>query len=157
MNKLRGILIVIGIAILGIAARSYIESMQYSSWQSTPAVLRSVSLQNASSPTVAGASDWGSNIGRASYSYQVGGKEYTGTRIMPLQNVYLPRERVVNLSKGNITISYDPSEPSQSFIFAVTPFSQLVMLVLAGMSAVAVALGLPKLVAFFWGAASEGT
>ena len=157
MKKLQGILIVIGIAILGVAASAYIESRHYSNWQSTHAVLRSISLQNASSPTVAGASDWGSNIGRASYSYQVGGKEYTGTRIMPLQNVYLPREQVVNLNKGNITVSYNPSEPSQSFIFAVTPFSQLVMLVLAGISAMAVALGLPKLVSLFLGAAREGT
>ena len=157
MKKLQGILIVIGIAILGIAASAYIESTQYSNWASTQAVLQSVSLQNASSPTVAGASDWGSNIGRASYSYQVGGKEYQGSRIMPLQNFYLPREKVVNLSKGNITVSYNPSEPSQSFIFAVTPFSQLIMLVLAGASAVVVALSLPKLVSLFLGAAREST
>lgn len=157
MKKLQGILIVIGIAILGIAASAYIESTQYSNWQSTQAVLQSVSLQNASSPTVAGASDWGSNIGRASYSYKVSGQEYTGTRIMPLQNVYLPREKIVNLSKGNITVSYNPSEPSQSFIFAVTPFSQLVMLVLAGIVAVVVALSLPKLVSLFLGAAREST
>jgi hypothetical protein len=157
MKKLQGLLIVIGIAILGISASAYIESMQYPNWKSTQAVLQSISLQNASSPTVAGASDWGSNIGRASYSYQVGGKEYKGTRIMPLQNVYLPREKVVNLSKGTITVSYNPSEPSQSFIFAVTPFTQLIMLILAGIASVVVALGLPKLVSLFLGAAREST
>lgn len=77
------------------------------------------------------------------------GQEYAGTRFMPLQNAYLQREKVVNLSKGNITVSYNPSEPSQSFIFAVTPFTQLVMLVFEGIATVVAALSLPKLVSLF--------
>jgi hypothetical protein len=157
MKKPQGILILIGIVILGIAASAYLESMQYSNWKNTQGFLQSVSLQNASSPTVAGASDWGTNIGRANYSYQVGGKDYEGTRIMPLQNVYLPREKVINLSKGKITVTYNPSEPSQSFIFAVTPITQLIMLILAGTVSVLVALSLPKLVTLFLGAAREST
>jgi hypothetical protein len=157
MTKIQGILIVIGIAILGIAALAYQESMHYPSWKNTQATLLSVSLQNASSPTVAGASDSGSNIGKASYNYRVGSKEYQGSRIMPLQNVYLPSEKVANIGKGVITIFYNPAEPSQSFIFAITPFTQLIMLILAGVASIAIALSLPKLVSLFLGAAREST
>ncbi|MCA0902216.1 MULTISPECIES: DUF3592 domain-containing protein [Microbulbifer] len=157
MKKIQGIFLVAGIVILGIAASAYIETLQYSSWQKTQAILQSVSLQNASSPTVAGASDWGGNIGKASYIYQVDGKEYKGSRIMPLQNVYLPREKVVNLREGVITVAYNPSEPSQSFIFAITPVTQLIMLLLAGITSVVTALVLPKLVSLFPGATREST
>jgi hypothetical protein len=157
MKKLQGLLILIGIAILGVAASAYIESKQYSNWDTALANLQEISLQNASSPTVAGASDWGSDIGRASYSYEVGGIEYKGNRIMPLQNVYLPREKVISLSKGAIKVTYNPSEPSQSFIFAIMPITQLIMLCFGGIISMAIALSLPRLVNLFLGAAREST
>ena len=157
MKKIQGLIIILGIAIFLIAAMAYLESKQYPDWQSVQASLESLSVQNASSPTVAGASDWGSDVGRARYRYKVQGVEYVGSRIMPLQNVYLPKEMLAGLSKGNTTVYFNPGNPAESFIYANTPATQIAMLVLAGILVIMIAFTLPWFKNLILGSVHENT
>jgi hypothetical protein len=157
MTQFRVLLAVASILTLCAAVYGLWESRGYDQWTSTTGVLDLALLQNASSPTVGGASDWGANIGRVRYRYQVGGQGYVGYRIMPLQSIYLPREAVTDLRLGNINIHYNPREPSASYIHASTPWVQIIMLITGAALLGFASLLLPSFMHYFLKAAHEST
>lgn len=144
----RGILLVLGLSILGYVFDFYIEARDYSKWVSTKAQLESLEIYNASSPTVVGASDSGSDYGRVKYRYLVNNKEYIGIRIMPLQHVYIPREKLIDLKLGEIEIFYNPSKPSESYIYAISPMVQMYALIFCAFVICVLALKMPALLTF---------
>lgn len=129
------------------------EARHYSQWSSTQATLEYLSLRRSGGPIVGLESDWGANFAQAEYTYEVDGQRYSGTRVLPLQYVYLPLDKVRSLREGPISIDYDPGQPSQSYIFAVTPAAQLFMLVGGALLLAVIALALPRLFGFFLQAA----
>merc|ERR1712000_311051 len=102
-----------GLLVFALAYNSY--SSQFGGWASAPGQLHSVSGF------------------RVSFSYVVAGKRYVGYRVLPLQSIYLPPEKVAVLEPGDIRISYNPEAPEESFIYAEKPVEQLKILVLVGL------------------------
>lgn len=149
MNIVRLTLTLFSVLLLCVAARFLAESQTYSSWESVEGELHHIYLHNASSPTVGGASDFGHDVGKALYSYSVNGNTFQSNRIIPLQFVYLPRHFVTSLKPGTVEVTYNPLSPSQSYIYAIPPYTQVAMLVLVSFLAVASALYLPRIKVLF--------
>ena len=74
------------------------------------------------------------------YSYIVEGSSFFGTRVMPLDLIYLPRQMIVGLDSRSISISYDPENPHLSYIYPVVPTTQLSILGLVGFLSAGVAI-----------------
>ena len=142
----QGLILLICVILLGLAAVSYEESLSYPEWKSVKGTLEMISLQNASSPTSAGAPSIGSTFGWAIYQYRVNGKEYFGHRILPLQYVYLPRKKVTDTKLGKITIYYDPENPSKSYMYLIPPVTQILMLICGSILLAIISLYLPKII-----------
>jgi|GEM_PF-3092556 len=153
IKKIQLGMLAVSAVLLGIAIFYANEARHYGQWSSAEATLESLSLRRSGGPIVGLESDWGTNFAQAEYLYEVDGRRYTGTRLMPLQYVYLPLDRVRSLSEGSITIDYNPEQPSQSYIFAVTPAAQLFMLTGGALLLAIIALALPRLFRFFMQAA----
>lgn len=116
---------------------------QFQSWTTTPAELHSISGFHVSRDLAT--SEHESNFGRVSYSFEVAGKRYVGYRVLPLQDVYLPPEKMVGLEPGNIRVSYNPDAPEQSFIYADKPVQQLRYLMLAGLLLIFIGIFIPPI------------
>lgn len=142
-------MLLISAALLAIAVFYANEARHYAQWSSTDATLEAISLRRSGGPIVGLESDWGTNFAQAEYRYEVGGQVYRGTRVVPLQYVYLPLETVRSLREGAITIDYNPEQPAQSYIFAVTPAAQLFMLTAGALLLAIIAVALPRLFGFF--------
>ena len=118
-----------GLLVFALAYNSY--SSQFGGWASAPGQLHSVSGFRVSRDLAT--KEHESNYGRVSFSYVVAGKRYVGYRVLPLQSIYLPPEKVAVLEPGDIRISYNPEAPEESFIHAEKPVEQLKILVLVGL------------------------
>lgn len=157
MSKIRLLIAFLGFVILGVALVSVWKSQEVEEWSTTTGTLEFALLQNASSPTVVGASDWGASIGRVRYQYRVQGQDYTGSRVMQLQAIFLPNEAVSSLKPGEIPVYYNPSQPSESYLYATTLWVQITMLTLGAAITFVLALLLPRLLRILLGTASEST
>jgi hypothetical protein len=143
------IVLFLAAAVCGISAMAgYVESSNFPAWKQTDAKVEFAFTQNASSPTVAGANDWGADFSRVRYTYTVGGSTYVGNRVMPLEWVYLPRSAVSTISRPISAVFYDPATPSESYILAVRPTTQIIILTLVSTICLVLAVGLPGLIRY---------
>lgn len=76
---------------------------------------------------------------------------------MQLQAIFLPNEAVSSLKPGEILVYYNPSQPSESYLYATTPWVQITMLTLGAAITFVLALLLPRLLRILLGTASEST
>lgn len=149
MNALRIIFLVIGLCILSSGVFSCVRFLDYSKWPCEVGRLHSISVRNLSAPTVGGASDWGSDIFYANYTYQVGGASYKGFRIAPLQNVYLSRAFVGNFQTGEVKVFFNPDNPDESYLSVSFPLVQLSVLAFFGFISLAFGAVLPTITRLF--------
>ncbi len=143
MLILRALCYLLGTGTLVFALYYNSYATQFESWTTTPAQLHSISGFRVSRDLATSENE--SNYGRVSFSYEVGGKRYVGYRVLPLQDVYLPPEKLAGLEPGNIRITYNPDAPEQSFIFADKPSQQLRYLMLAGLLIIFIGIFVPPL------------
>ena len=102
MLILRALCYLLGTGTLVFALYYNSYATQFESWTTTPAQLHSISGFRVSRDLATSENE--SNYGRVSFSYEVGGKRYVGYRVLPLQDVYLPPEKLAGLEPGNIRI-----------------------------------------------------
>ena len=143
MLILRAVCYVIGLGLLIFTLYYNSYATQFQSWETTRAELHAVSGFRVSREIAASENE--SNYGHVSFSFSVDGKRYIGYRVMPLQDVFLPTEKVIGLTPGHIRISYNPEKPEESFIFADKPTDQMKILALIGMLLVFIGYFVPPM------------
>lgn len=130
MLILRAVCYVIGAGLLIFILFYNSYASRFQSWESTNAQLHIISGFRITRDTATYENE--SNYGRVSFSFEVAGKRYIGYRVMPLQEVFLPSEKLTELEPGYIRITYNPEKPEESFIFADKPVEQMKILALCG-------------------------
>ncbi|WP_317930584.1 DUF3592 domain-containing protein [Halioxenophilus sp. WMMB6] len=136
----------IGIGLLLITLSTYIHfNVQElkTSWKHTPANLEFAYIQNRSSPA-RGA--WGKDVAILKYNYLVLGKQYTNNRLMPLDFIFISRDKVDSLEQGKINIFYNPQKPQESFIFIEYPLVALSLMFLAGVASSFIGIFLGRII-----------
>lgn len=105
------------------------KSLQVTQWQETQGILEYAYTQNRS---VASRDAWGKNVAIIRYHYSVGGKRFSGNRLMMLDFIFTPSERIEELNTGVVPVYFDPQSPSRSFLYIDYPSTSLSMIILCG-------------------------
>jgi len=131
MRLIQTVVVIVGIALAITTILAHQKALEAANWKATHAHLIYAYSQNLSSPTKAGANDWGRQKALVKYRYSVNNHSYTGHRLMPLDYIYFPEDRLNTLKKrdGPIEVYFNPKSPSESFIYIDYPFTPMIFLV----------------------------
>src|SRR5262245_6723620 len=117
MTLVRGLLILVAVSLVAVAVHLHIVSTHAENWSSTTGVIVAsyVRKSGAGNAGEAGDTDTYSPIVR--YEYRVGSEAYAGSRIGFgdfFYNWYSARSRVQAFRKGNVTVYFDPRDPTNA-------------------------------------------
>lgn len=129
MRYTRTALILTGLLILSGAVTSHIQAKHLSNWESTLGTLEYAYIQNRSTPS---RGVWGKNVAVLNYYYRVNNQSLSGSRLMMLDFIFTPTEKVNALRKGANTIYFNPKNPNESLLFLDYPATSISMLGLVG-------------------------
>lgn len=126
----------IGAALIGVALLTHQRALTVTGWKSTQATLLYAYTQNLSSPTVAAANDWGTQKAIVKYHYSLHGHSYIGSKLMLLDFIYFPQDKIhIQSSHDNSIVVYvNPKKPSESIVYKDYPFTAITMIIIAGIS-----------------------
>lgn len=116
------------------------------SWKETSANLKFAYIQNRSTPA-RGA--WGKDVAILKYEYSVLDVQYESNRLMPLDFIFISREKLSLLKPGKINVFYNPKKPRESFIFIESPLPALSLMAFAGMVSCFIGIFLRKIIKAF--------
>ena len=138
----RILLVIAGLTLISVTLFATIDSQKYSEWQSTTADLEYSYIRTIGtyrSPAVY-------YIAFLSYEYEVDGTSYKSQRLQPFQYIYTPKENILSLAGlDSVDIFFDPDNPEDSFVYISYPWTQLILIFLAGISLIYVAMTISKL------------
>jgi len=135
MKYIQAILIIIGITLFGAALLAHKKALEVANWQATSGSLFYAYTQILLPVTVAGASDRGTKKAIILYRYSVNGEVFTGDKLMLLDFIYFPENKIRVLGDRNkkIIIYFNPKNPADSLIHKDYPHTSISMIVIAGM------------------------
>ena len=129
---------------------THIKAEEIKTWERTKGTIESIYSQYASSPTVAGADDWGKKKTSIKYSYQIQGAKYSGNKAILLDYIYFPETLLTKLSPGEVNVHFNPESPSQSIISIQYPSVAMTMLALSATGLLSIALWLNRIINFLY-------
>ena len=134
MRYIQAILITIGAGLIIAALLTHKKALAVDSWEATQASLLYAYTQNLSSPTVAGANDWGTQKALVKFRYSVNGDSYTGNRLLLLDFIYFPQDKIhIPRNEDNkIIVYFNARERSASFVYKDYPYTAITMITIAG-------------------------
>lgn len=143
MRHTKAALILVGLLILSGAFFSHIQAKRLINWESTLGTLEYAYIQNRSTPS---RGVWGKNVAVLNYYYTVNNQKFSGSRLMMLDFIFTPTEKVKTLKKGSIAVYFDPKNPQRSLLFPDYPGTSISMLGLVGILVLLIGITLQKIV-----------
>ena len=143
MTRTRVLLMIAGFLMISGAFFSHIQAKRLLNWDTTQGTLEYVYIQNRSTPS---RGILGKNVSVLKYHYMINDQRLYGSRLMMLDFIFTPTEKVNSLKEGAIIVHFDPKNPQKSLLLNDYPGTSISMLGLVGIIVSLIGITLKKIV-----------